>query len=171
MPPATRRLKAPLQMPDGTLRERDRGTPQGSALSPVLANLFLHYAMDSWLEREFPSVGFERYADDAVLHCSTEYQARKVRDALLRGWRACDCGCSPGRPGRTVNSHQTTLPPSVGWRYQLQTSVSASTRSSPRPLSSSSLTSRRAGGLEQPSHTNTRSRTLSDSSQKRIGIS
>ena len=75
-------LKAPLQMPDGTLRERDRGTPQGSAVSPVLANLFLHYAMDSWLEREFPAVEFERYADDAVLHCSTEYQARKVRDAL-----------------------------------------------------------------------------------------
>ena len=53
-------LKAPLQMPDGTLRERDRGTPQGSAVSPVLANLFLHYAMDSWLEREFPAVEFER---------------------------------------------------------------------------------------------------------------
>ena len=46
-------------------------------MSPVLANLFLHYAMDSWLEREFPSVEFERYADDAVLHCSTEYQACK----------------------------------------------------------------------------------------------
>jgi RNA-directed DNA polymerase len=56
-------LKAPLQMPDGNMRERDRGTPQGSAVSPVLANLFLHYAMDSWLEREFPAVGFERYAD------------------------------------------------------------------------------------------------------------
>jgi RNA-directed DNA polymerase len=75
-------LKAPLSMPDGTLRERDRGTPQGSAVSPVLANLFLHYAMDMWLEREFPTVEFERYADDAVLHCATQRQAQRVRDAL-----------------------------------------------------------------------------------------
>jgi group II intron reverse transcriptase/maturase len=75
-------LKAPLQLPDGSLTDRDRGTPQGSAVSPVLANLVLHYAMDLWLGREFPTVGFERYADDAVLHCTTEYQARRVRDAL-----------------------------------------------------------------------------------------
>ena len=49
-------LTAPMQLPDGTLAERDRGTPQGSAVSPVLANLFMHYAFDSWLEREFPTV-------------------------------------------------------------------------------------------------------------------
>jgi RNA-directed DNA polymerase len=59
-------LTAPLRLPDGTLQDRDRGTPQGSAVSPVLANLFLHYAMDSWLEREFPTVEFERFADDGV---------------------------------------------------------------------------------------------------------
>ncbi len=69
-------LKAPLALPDGTLHERDRGTPQGSAVSPVLANMFLHYAFDAWMEREFPSVEFERYADDAVVHCVTEKQAR-----------------------------------------------------------------------------------------------
>jgi len=75
-------LKAPIQMPDGQVVERDRGTPQGSAVSPVLANLFMHYAFDSWLEREFPSVEFERYADDAVVHCATERQALTVRAAL-----------------------------------------------------------------------------------------
>jgi RNA-directed DNA polymerase len=75
-------LKAPIQMPDGKVVERDRGTPQGSAVSPVLANLFMHYAFDSWLEREFPTVDFERYADDAVVHCATERQAQKVRAAL-----------------------------------------------------------------------------------------
>lgn len=90
-------LKAPLQMPDGTLRERDRGTPQGSAVSPVLANLFLHYAMDSWLEREFPAVKFERYADDAVLHCSSEYQARKVRDALAARLETLGLRLHPGK--------------------------------------------------------------------------
>jgi RNA-directed DNA polymerase len=77
-----RRLKAPILMPDGRLAERDRGTPQGSAVSPVLANLFMHYAFDSWLEREFPAVEFERYADDAVVHCATERQARLVLAAL-----------------------------------------------------------------------------------------
>jgi group II intron reverse transcriptase/maturase len=75
-------LTAPLQLPDGTLQERDRGTPQGSAVSPVLANLVLHYAFDMFLEREFPTVTFERYADDAVVHCVTERQARQVREAL-----------------------------------------------------------------------------------------
>jgi RNA-directed DNA polymerase len=59
-------LAAPIQQPDGTLAERHRGTPQGSAVSPVLANLFMHYAFDTWLEREFPTVEFERYADDGV---------------------------------------------------------------------------------------------------------
>ena len=75
-------LKAPMQLPDGTVVERDRGTPQGSAVSPVLANLYLHYAFDSWLEREFPTVEFERFADDAVVHCVTERQARQVWAAL-----------------------------------------------------------------------------------------
>jgi len=75
-------LKAPMQLPDGTVVERDRGTPQGSAVSPVLANLFMHYAFDSWLEREFPAVEFERFADDAVVHCVTERQAREVWAAL-----------------------------------------------------------------------------------------
>jgi RNA-directed DNA polymerase len=75
-------LAAPIQMPDGTLAERDRGTPQGSPVSPVLANLFMHYAFDAWMGREFPAVQFERYADDAVLHCVTERQAYQVLAAL-----------------------------------------------------------------------------------------
>ena len=76
-------LAAPVAMPDGRLEERDRGTPQGSAISPVLANLFMHYAFDCWLAREFPAVQFERYADDAVVHCATEWQAREVLAALV----------------------------------------------------------------------------------------
>ncbi|QIY68079.1 group II intron reverse transcriptase/maturase [Streptomyces sp. RLB1-33] len=75
-------LAAPLKMPDGTLLERERGTPQGAPVSPVLANLFLHYAFDTWMAREFPTVWFERYADDAVLHCVTERQAHQVLTAL-----------------------------------------------------------------------------------------
>jgi RNA-directed DNA polymerase len=75
-------LAAPIVMPDGQVAERDKGTPQGSAISPVIANLFMHYAFDKWLEREFPAVEFERYADDAVVHCATERQAREVLAAL-----------------------------------------------------------------------------------------
>jgi len=75
-------LAAPLQMPDGSLAQRDRGTPQGSAVSPVLANLFLHYAFDTWMARRFPAVPFERYVDDAVVHCRSERQARMVVQAI-----------------------------------------------------------------------------------------
>jgi RNA-directed DNA polymerase len=75
-------LTAPIQQPDGVLVERDRGTPQGSAISPLLANLFMHYAFDAWMAREFPSIPFERYCDDVVVHCGSERQARMVQDAI-----------------------------------------------------------------------------------------
>jgi RNA-directed DNA polymerase len=75
-------LSAPLALPDGTLRQRDRGTPQGSAVSPVLANLFMHYAFDMWMVREYPGIRFERYADDVVVHCVTERQARNLVAAI-----------------------------------------------------------------------------------------
>jgi len=83
-------LKAPMRQPDGTLAARDRGTPQGSAVSPVLANLYLHYAFDMWLTREYPGVTFERYCDDAVIHCTSQEQAVIVRDALAA--RLADVG-------------------------------------------------------------------------------
>ena len=65
-----------MQRPDGTLEQRTRGTPQGGVISPLLANLFLHYAFDIWMQRHFPGVRFERYADDAIVHCRTEQEAR-----------------------------------------------------------------------------------------------
>lgn len=80
-------LEAPLQLPDGTLQQRDRGTPQGSAISPVLANLFMHYAFDVWMAREYPGVPFERYADDGVVHCVSESQARSLRAAIANRMR------------------------------------------------------------------------------------
>jgi group II intron reverse transcriptase/maturase len=75
-------LTAPMQFADGTVQQRDRGTPQGSAVSPVLANLFMHYAFDMWMAREFPTIRFERYADDAVVHCVTERQVRYLVAAI-----------------------------------------------------------------------------------------
>jgi RNA-directed DNA polymerase len=75
-------LSAPLQRPDGTLETRDRGTPQGSAVSPILANLFMHYALDTWIDRRFPTIRFERYVDDVVVHCASEKQALMLKAAI-----------------------------------------------------------------------------------------
>jgi RNA-directed DNA polymerase len=75
-------LKAPMQMLDGTVVAREKGTPQGSPISPLLANLFMHYAFDRWMDRENPGCPFERYADDIVAHCDTEEQARNLRAAI-----------------------------------------------------------------------------------------
>ncbi len=72
-------LKAPLQLEDGTLAARDQGSPHGSAISPLLANLFMHYAFDVWMRKEFPHVSFERYCDDVVIHCTSEVQAERRR--------------------------------------------------------------------------------------------
>jgi len=71
-------LRAPLQYSDGVLVKRERGTPQGSAVSPILANLFMHYAFDSWMARNYPDCPFERYADDGVVHCKSRRQAEYV---------------------------------------------------------------------------------------------
>jgi RNA-directed DNA polymerase len=71
-------LAAPLEHPDGALEQRSKGTPQGSAVSPILANLFMHYAFDTWMARNFPGCPFERYADDAVVHCMSRRQAEYV---------------------------------------------------------------------------------------------
>lgn len=90
-------LTAPLRLADGTLAARGRGTPQGSAVSPVLANLFLHYALDAWMERSFPSVPFERYVDDAVVHCVTQRQAHQVRQALADRLEQVGLRLHPGK--------------------------------------------------------------------------
>jgi len=90
-------LKSPMQKADGTLVERTMGTPQGGPLSPLLANLFLHYGLDSWMTREFPGVPFERFADDAVIHCASEQQARDVRDAVARRLANVGLEIHPGK--------------------------------------------------------------------------
>jgi len=77
-------LRAPAQMPDGSLVERDKGTPQGSVISPLLANLFLHYVFDKWMQTEFPTVPFERYADDVICHCVSEKQAKFILGAIRK---------------------------------------------------------------------------------------
>ena len=83
-------LTAPVQLLDGTLQERTKGTPQGGVVSPLLANLFLHYTFDAWMQRNYPHIPFERYADDAVCHCRTRAEAECLKKALEQ--RFADCG-------------------------------------------------------------------------------
>ncbi len=90
-------LKAPLQQADGTLVARDRGTPQGSAISPLIANLFMHYAFDAWMARDFPGIRFERYCDDAVVHCASEQQARHMRAAIAARLAEVGLELHPGK--------------------------------------------------------------------------
>jgi RNA-directed DNA polymerase len=82
-------LKAPVQMEDGSVVPRTAGTPQGGVVSPCLANLFLHYAFDKWMEREFPDIPFERYADDLICHCRSEEEARVLWSALEARFESC----------------------------------------------------------------------------------
>lgn len=88
-------LTASFQMPDGTCVERTKGTPQGGVISPILANLFLHYAFDVWMNKNHPDTPFARYADDAVAHCHSMREARKLRASLEQRFRECGLELHP----------------------------------------------------------------------------
>ena len=91
----SRWLVAPVCMPDGALVARDQGTPQGAVVSPLLANLFLHYAFDQWMSRNYPGIPFERYADDVICHCKSEAQAKQLRAELDVRFAACKLQLHP----------------------------------------------------------------------------
>ena len=88
-------LVAPIQMPDGTQEPREKGIPQGGVVSPVLSNLFLHYAFDAWMTREFPEVRWCRYADDGVVHCRTKKEAQAILSALEKRFSECGLDLHP----------------------------------------------------------------------------
>ena len=88
-------LKAPMQDEKGVLHPRDQGSPQGGVISPLLANLFLHYAFDQWMRREHPAISFERYADDIVAHCATEVEAKRVLECIRDRLLECKLELSP----------------------------------------------------------------------------
>jgi RNA-directed DNA polymerase len=90
-------LKAPLQQGDGTITARAKGTPQGAVISPLLANLFLHYCMDQWLRINYPDCPFERYADDSVIHCRSKGQAEQLKEALQERLKACGLEMHPDK--------------------------------------------------------------------------
>jgi len=82
-------LKAPVQMEDGSVVPRTAGTPQGGVISPLLANLFPHYAFDTWMARTYPHIPFERYADDAICHCKSAEEAQALWKALADRLAVC----------------------------------------------------------------------------------
>ncbi len=83
-------LKAPVQRQDGSQQERTKGSPQGAVISPLLANLFLHHAFDTWMRRNYPDVQFERYADDVIVHAKSKAQAEQLLEAIRA--RRAECG-------------------------------------------------------------------------------
>jgi RNA-directed DNA polymerase len=90
-------LTAPMQLENGELRKRNKGTPQGGVVSPLLANLFLHYTFDWWMETHFPKLPFCRYADDGLVHCRSLKQAQFVRKMLAKRLESCGLELHPDK--------------------------------------------------------------------------
>lgn len=89
-------LEMPVQKLDGTIvRKEGRGTPQGGVISPLLANLFLHYAFDMWITKQHPSICFERYADDIIVHCHTQQEAEAILLQIAERMKQCQLELHP----------------------------------------------------------------------------
>lgn len=97
-------LKAPMILPNGEQAERTEGTPQGGVISPVLANLFLHYAFDRWMIQNFKGCPWERYADDGLIHCISLKQAEYVLKRVSERMQQCDLELHPEKT-RIVHCH------------------------------------------------------------------
>ena len=118
-------LKAPAEAEDGTPIARDRGTPQGGVISPLLANIFLHHVFDQWISREHPGCPFERYADDVVIHCSSLQEAQKVKAAVEARLRQCKLEAHPDktrivycRDGNRKQDHEHDQFDFLGYGFQ-----------------------------------------------------
>lgn len=90
-------LKAPFETEEGVPLLRDRGTPQGGVVSPILMNLFMHYAFDVWMKRSHPTCPFARYADDAVVHCGNQQQAEQVMRSIAERLAVCGLTMHPDK--------------------------------------------------------------------------
>jgi RNA-directed DNA polymerase len=93
-------LKVPFEKKDGSLTTREKGTPQGGVISPLLANLFFHYAFDKWMVRTHPEIPFCRYADDGLVHCRTYEEAKMLHRQLEERFQEC---------GLMLNSEKTKI--------------------------------------------------------------
>jgi RNA-directed DNA polymerase len=90
-------LKAPFQTAEGEVVTRDKGTPQGGVVSPLLANLFLHYVFDRWMSRNAPETPWARYADDGLVHCRSREDAERMLQRLQGRFAACGLELHPDK--------------------------------------------------------------------------
>lgn len=90
-------LKTPMQMPDGSLQEKTKGTMQGGVISPILSNLFLHYVFDAWMQRNYSTIPWCRYADDGLAHCKTLQQAENLLEMLKQRFQECGLELHPDK--------------------------------------------------------------------------
>ena len=128
-------LTMPVQTKSGELiQKQGKGTPQGGVISPLLANLFLHYAMDKWLEQNHPKVEYVRYADDAILHCKTKTEAEQTLAALDERMKACGLELHPEktkqvycRDYRRQNTYETVKFDFLGYSFQPRSTKSKQT--------------------------------------------
>lgn len=118
-------LKAPIQLETGQIQERDKGTPQGGVISPLLANLYLHYAFDRWMQKYNPSIQFERYADDIVCHCRTRFGAEDLLKKLKIRLLFCNLEVHPDKTKvvycksyRHQGNHQNISFDFLGYTFQ-----------------------------------------------------
>ncbi len=118
-------LKAPAQLEDGNLVIRDKGTPQGGVISPLLANLFLHYAFDEWMRRTCPRIPFERYADDIIAHCVSHEQAEWLKTKIEERLSQCGLELHPQKTriihctdGRRKGNHQNEKFDFLGYTFR-----------------------------------------------------
>jgi len=84
-----------MQLPDGQVQQRSKGTPQGGVVSPILSNLFLHYVFDKWLAKYYSHIPWCRYADDGLVHCRSKEQAEEMYVALKQRFESCGLELHP----------------------------------------------------------------------------
>jgi RNA-directed DNA polymerase len=118
-------LTAPLQLADGRLAQRARGTPQGGVVSPLLANLFLHYTFDVWMTRNHPKAPWCRYADDGLVHCKSVKEAQEIKLALEARFAECGLQMHPAKTkivyckdGRRTGTHEHTKFTFLGYEFR-----------------------------------------------------
>ena len=118
-------LKAPMQVSKDELVARDRGTPQGGVISPVLSNLFLHYAFDLWMQKHHSDKPWCRYADDGLIHCKTKEQAEKLLEDLRLRFEECGLELHPEKTrivyckdGSRKGSHEETSFDFLGYTFR-----------------------------------------------------
>ncbi|MCK4840922.1 MAG: group II intron reverse transcriptase/maturase [Methylococcales bacterium] len=102
-------LQVPVQHKDGRIEQRTQGTPQGGVISPLLANLYLHYAFDQWVEQHCDGIQFERYADDIICHCKTEQEAIKLKAVITDRFKQC---------GLELHPEKTKIVYCKSWKYK-----------------------------------------------------